>query len=60
MCDLCTSTGSADEEGGAPTECLCLCLPKDLLPSPKRCKVCYHDLRRADPREEEKPTGPLL
>jgi len=56
MCELCTSTGSADEEGGTPTECECLCLPKDLLPSPKRCKVCYHDLRRA---KQPAVAGPL-
>ncbi|MGA8542715.1 MAG: hypothetical protein WB947_04155 [Thermoplasmata archaeon] len=51
MCQFCTSTGSSDEEG-SPHECECACAPKDLLPSPKRCRVCYHDLRRIDPNQE--------
>ena len=52
VCQFCTSTGSSDDEGGTPRECECDCLPKDLLPNPKRCRVCYHDLRRIDPYQE--------
>jgi hypothetical protein len=48
VCDLCTTTGST-HESVALHPCQCACAPKDLDPSPKHCRVCYHDLRRSRP-----------
>ena len=48
VCDLCTTTGST-HESVALHPCLCDCAPKDLDPNPKRCRACYHELRRAHP-----------